>query len=59
MPLDRETERLVWSNVQPVPGGHTTMHFIIPAGAVPAGEYRTKVKLGDDWVAEHEFEIEE
>ena len=57
--MDRESERLVWSNVQPVPGGHANMHFIIPAGAVPPGEYRAKVKLGDDWVAEHEFEIEE
>jgi hypothetical protein len=56
--LDRETEELVWSNAQRVPGGHANMHFVIPAGSLPAGKYRARVKLGDDWVAEHEFRVE-
>jgi hypothetical protein len=55
--LDRETEELAWSDEQQVPGGHTVAHFMVDAGELAAGKYRARVKLGDDWVAEHEFEI--
>jgi hypothetical protein len=56
--LDRETEELAWSGMEQVPGGHTVMHFLVDAGELAAGKYRARVKLGDDWVAEHEFKIE-
>jgi hypothetical protein len=56
--LDRETEELMWTGEQQVPGGHTVAHFLIDAGELNAGKYRARVKLGDDWVAEHEFRIE-
>ena len=56
--LDRETEELAWSDEQQVPGGHTVAHFMIDAGELTAGKYRARVKLGDDWVAEHEFQVE-
>jgi hypothetical protein len=56
--LDRETEKLVWSQEQAVPGGHTTMHFTIPSRAIPPGKYRAKVKLGNDWVADQDLRIE-
>jgi hypothetical protein len=56
--MDRETDKLVWSSEQAVPGGRANMHFVIPSGAIPTGKYRAKVKLHDDAVAEHEFEIE-
>ena len=57
--LDRETEELAWSEKQQVPGGHTVMNFTVDAGELNSGKYRARVKLGDDWVAEHEFLIEE
>jgi hypothetical protein len=57
--LDRETEELAWSEKQQVPGGHEVMNFTVDAGELNAGKYRARVKLGDDWVAEHEFMIEE
>jgi hypothetical protein len=56
--LDRETEEIVWSQSQPAPGGHATLSFLIPAGSLVPGKYRGKVKLGNDWVAEHEFRVE-
>ena len=56
--LDRETEDLMWTAEQQVPGGHTVAHFLIDAGELNAGKYRARVKLGDDWVAEYEFKIE-
>jgi hypothetical protein len=56
--LDRETEELVWSENQSVPGGHAVMHFVIDAGELAPGKYRAKVRLGPDWVAEHEFKVE-
>jgi hypothetical protein len=55
--LDRETEELAWSDEQQVPGGHTVAHFMIGPGELNEGKYRARVKLGDDWVAEHEFMI--
>jgi hypothetical protein len=57
--LNRETEELAWSEEQQVPGGHTVAHFMIEAGDLNAGKYRARVKLGDDWVAEHEFMIDD
>ena len=57
--LDRETEELVWSDNEQVPGGHAVMHFVIAAGELESGKYRARVKLGDDWVAEHEFRIDD
>ena len=55
---DDDVDRLVWSATQDLPGGRTTVHFVIPVGTIPPGEYEAKVKVGDDWVAEHEFKIE-
>lgn len=55
--LDRETEEVMWSEKKVVPGGHQVMHFI--ATGLQPGKYRAKVKLGPDWVAEHEFQIEQ
>ena len=55
--LDRETEEVMWSEKKVVPGGHTVMHFIV--SQLMPGKYRAKVKLGPDWVAEHEFQIEQ
>jgi len=55
--LDRETEEVMWSEKKAVPGGHAVMHFIV--SELQPGKYRAKVKLGDDWVAEHEFQIEQ
>jgi hypothetical protein len=57
--LDRETEELVWSDDEQVPGGHAIMNFHISAGELNPGKYRARVKLGDDWVAEHEFMIDD
>lgn len=56
--LDRETEELVWTETKELPGGHANMHFMLPAGSIKPGKYRAKVKLVDDWVAEHEFQVE-
>ena len=56
--VDRETDELVWSAKQAVPGGHASMHFVVQGGDLDPGKYRAKVKLGNDWVAEHEFKIE-
>lgn len=56
--VDRQTEVLVWSNEKKVPGGHAVMHFLVERGELASGKYRVRVKLGDDWVAEHEFLIE-
>ena len=55
--LDRETEDLMWTGEQQVEGGHEVVHFVIDAGELNEGKYRARVKLGDDWVAEHEFMI--
>jgi len=55
--LDRETEEVMWSEKKVVPGGHAVMHFIV--SGLQSGKYRAKVKLADDWVAEHEFQIEQ
>jgi hypothetical protein len=55
--LDRGTEQVVWSEEQKVPGGVAKMHFTIAAGKLVPGKYRAKVKLVDEWVAEHEFEV--
>jgi hypothetical protein len=55
--LDRETEEAVWSEKKTVPGGQAVMSFVIPAGSLPVGKYRAKVKIGDDWVAEYQFEV--
>jgi hypothetical protein len=55
--LDRETEEVMWSEKKVVPGGHAVMHFIV--SELQPGKYRAKVKLADDWVAEHEFQIEQ
>ena len=55
--LDRETEEVMWSEKKAVPGGHAVMHFIVTE--LQPGKYRAKVKLADDWVAEHEFQIEQ
>ena len=46
--FDKDTDELVWSRAQSVPGGRATMTFVIPAGSIPPGKYKTKVKLGDD-----------
>jgi hypothetical protein len=56
--FDSDTDKLVWSSKQELPGGRTMAHFVIPVGAIPLGEYKGKVKIGEDWVAEHEFKIE-
>jgi hypothetical protein len=55
---DDDTDKLVWSTKQSLPGGRTTARFQIPVGAIPPGEYKAKVKVGEDWVAEHEFTIQ-
>lgn len=55
--VDRETEELVWSAKQEVPGGHTTMHFMINPGELKPGKYRAKVNLGEEMVAEYEFKV--
>jgi hypothetical protein len=55
--LDRETEEVVWSEEQKVPGGKANMHFTVAAGKLNPGKYRAKVKLVDEFVAEHEFEV--
>ena len=55
--LDRETEEVTWSEKKVVPGGHAVMHFIV--SDLQPGKYRAKVKLADDWVAEHEFQVEQ
>lgn len=46
--FDKDTDELVWSRAQSVPGGRATMTFMIPAGSIPPGKYKTKVKLGED-----------
>jgi hypothetical protein len=56
--LDRETEEVVWSEEQLTTGGHEGMHFTIASGKLNPGKYRAKVKLGNDWVAEHEFQVQ-
>jgi hypothetical protein len=56
--LDRETEELVLSQSKDLPGGHANMHFILSPGQLKPGKYRAKIKLVDDWVAEHEFQVE-
>ena len=55
--VDRETEETIWSGAKAVPGGHAKLRFSLPDAALSPGKYRAKVKLGDDWVAEHEFQV--
>ena len=56
--FNTETDELVWSRAQAVPGGKANMTFVIPPGTIPPGKYRCKVILGqDDTKEDHEFEI--
>ena len=55
--LDRETEETVYSAKQAVEHGHTNQSFKIPGEKLNAGKYRLKVSLGEDLVAEDEFEV--
>ena len=47
----------VWTAERDVPAGRTHMHFSIDEGKLPRGKYRAMVIIGDETVAERDFEV--
>jgi hypothetical protein len=54
---DADSNNQVWTAERDVPAGRTHMHFSIDEGKLPRGKYRAKVIIGDETVAERDFEV--
>ena len=52
-----DSEQQVWTAERPVPAGQTHMHFDVDENKLSQGKYRAKVIIGDETVAERDFEV--
>lgn len=55
--LEETTEREVWNYEKKVDAGDAYLNFEIDAGELPRGEYRARVIVGDETVANRSFSV--
>lgn len=54
---DKTTNQRVWTDTKTVMAGRSHLSFAIDAGKLAKGNYRTDVIMGDETVANREFEV--
>jgi hypothetical protein len=54
---ESDSNSQVWTAERDVPAGSTHLHFSIDQGKLPRGKYSAKVIIGDETVAERDFEV--